>query len=273
MKICFSIGYPIKSSRSPLMHNAGYKKLGIDDEFLFLSAEVKPKDLQMAIDGVRALGIRGVSVTMPHKQEVMKYLDQIDKEAKKIGAVNTIVNNDGKLTGYNTDWIGALTALEKKTNLTGKKVAVIGAGGAARAIVYGLVKRGAKVKIFNRSLEKAKKLAQEFGCEYGDPGSLEEASKINIIINATSVGMNEDKSPIDKFLNKNKASLLLRNQIVFDVVYSPKETRLIKDAKQKGAKIIYGYEMLLYQGVAQFELYTGMKAPVEVMRKTLERSL
>lgn len=266
MKICFSIGYPIKSSRSPLMHNAGYKKLGIDNEFLFLRAEVRLKDLQMAIDGVKALRIRGVSVTMPHKQEVMKYLDQIDKETKKIGAVNTIVNNDGVLTGYNTDWIGAITALEKKTKLKGKNVAVIGAGGAARAIVYGLTKKGALVKIFNRSLDKAKKLAQEFGCKYGDPGSLGEVSEMNIIINATSVGMNENESPIDKkFLNKN--------QIVFDVVYSPKETRLIKDAKSKGARVIYGYEMLLYQGVAQFELYTGMKAPVAVMRKTLERSL
>ncbi|MBI4008971.1 shikimate dehydrogenase, partial [Candidatus Roizmanbacteria bacterium] len=153
MKICLSIGYPIRTSQSPSIHNAGYKKLGIDSEFIYLSAEVKSEDLKMAIDGARILGIRGISVTMPHKQEVMKYLDKIDKEAKKIGAVNTIVNNDGTLIGFNTDSIGALEALEKKTNLKGKKVAVIGAGGAARAIIYGLKKKGSKVQIFNRSLD------------------------------------------------------------------------------------------------------------------------
>ncbi len=266
MKICLSISYPMRTSRSPSIHSEGYKKLGIDDEFIYLRAEVKPEYLKMAIDGIRGLGIKGVSVTMPHKQEVMKYLDKIDKEAKIIGAVNTIVNDNGKLTGFNTDYIGALMALEKKINLEGKNVAVIGAGGAARAIVYGLTKRGARVKIFNRSLDKAKSLGQEFGCEYGNLDSLEEISKMDVVINATSVGMNEDKSPIDKkFLNKN--------QVIFDVVYTPKETRLIKDAKEKGAKVIYGYEMLLYQGVEQFKLYTGLNAPVEAMREVLVKSL
>lgn len=267
MKICLSIGYPIKTSRSPSIHNAGYKHLGIDDEFIYLRAEVKPEDLKMAIDGVRGLGIRGVSVTMPHKQTVMQYLDKIDKAAKRIGAVNTIVNNNGKLAGFNTDYIGAITALEEKViSLKGKKVAVIGAGGAARAIVYGLTEKGAIVRIFNRSPNHAKVLAKEFGCEYSVLDSLGQALDMDIVINATSAGMNENKSPINKaFLNKN--------QLVFDVVYSPKKTRLIKDAKENGARVIYGYEMLLYQGMAQFELFTGMKAPVEVMRKTLEDSL
>lgn len=266
MKICLSIGYPIKHSRSPSIHNAGLQKLGIDNQFTYLRAEVEPKNLKMAIDGVRGLGIRGVSVTMPHKQEVMKYLDKVEKEAKKIGAVNTIVNNNGRLIGYNTDWIGAMTALEKKTNIKGERVAVIGAGGAARAIIYGLKKKGAIVKIFNRSQGKVKKLAQEFGCEYGGLDTLEQVSKMDIIINATSVGMNEAISPIDKkFLNEK--------QIVFDVVYSPKETRLIKDAKEKGAQVILGYEMLLYQGVEQFKLYTGFEAPVDAMRQVLVKSL
>lgn len=263
MKICLGIGYPIKSSRSPSIHNAAYKKLGIDDEYIYLRAEVKPEFLKMAIDGVRGLGIRGVSITMPHKQTVMKYLDKISKEAEIIGAVNTVVNRKGKLIGYNTDWIGALKALEQKINLKGKRVTVIGAGGAARAVVYGLKKKRAKVTIFNRSLEHAKKLATKFNCQYFGLESLEKAQNSDVIINATSIGMNEDKSPIDKkFLNKN--------QIIFDVVYSPKETELIKDARGKSAKIVYGCDMLLYQGVAQFELYTGMKAPVETMRKTLE---
>ncbi len=266
MNICLSIGYPIISSRSPLMHNAGYKKLRIDNQFIYLSAEVKSENLKIAIDGIRGLGIRGVSVTMPYKKEVMKYLDKIDKDAKMIGAVNTIVNDGGKLTGFNTDYIGVLEALGEKINLKRKKVAIIGAGGAARAIVYGLNKKGSVIKIFNRTLDQAKELAQEFDCQFSTLDSLEEVINMDIIINATPVGMNEDKSSIDKnFLNKN--------QIVFDVVYTPKETRLIKDAKQIGAKVIFGYEMLLYQGVEQFKLYTGFDAPIETMRKTLIKSL
>lgn len=262
-KICLVIGSPKTQSLSPIMHNAGYRKLGIDDQFIYLSAEVKPKNLKMAMDGIKVLEIKGVSITMPHKQDIMKYLDKISEEAKTIGAVNTVVNRKGKLIGYNTDWIGALQALEQKTNLKGKGVTVIGAGGVARAIIYGLKKKKAEVTIFNRSLEHARKLAQKFNCKYYGLDSLKEAQNSDIIINATSVGMNEDKSPIEK-------KFLRGNHIIFDVVYSPKETSLIKDATQKGAKIVYGYEMLLYQGVAQFELYTGMKAPIETMRKALE---
>lgn len=264
VKVCVSIGYPIKSSKSPSLHTIGYKALGIEDQFIYFRAEVKPESLKMAIDGVRSLNIRGVSVTMPLKEEIMKYLDEIDETAKKIGAVNTVLNEDGKLIGYNTDWVGAIIALEKKKNLKDKKAAVIGAGGAARAIVYGLCKKGAKVKIFNRTLERAEELAKEFGCSFGEMGDIREIGEYEIIINATSVGMNEDKSPLPKeFLN--------RNQIVLDAVYSPKETRLIKDAKDKGAKVVYGYEMLLYQGVEQFKMYTGLDAPVEAMRKVLEK--
>lgn len=266
MKICIGIGYPLKHSYSPLMHNAAYKALDIDDRFVYTTVEVKPQYLKMAVDGVRVLGICGMSITMPFKQTVMKYLERIDKEAKIIGAVNTIVNDNGKLIGYNTDWIGAITALENKTKLKNKRIAVIGCGGAARAIVYGLIKKGAIVKIFNRSKDKADELAKEFDCECSGLDFLKEVINMDIIINATSVGMNEDKSLINKkHLNKK--------QIIFDVVYLPKLSRLIKDAQDVGAQIVYGYEMLLYQGVAQFELYTNTKAPVEVMRKALEGAL
>lgn len=266
MKICLSIGYPLKTSRSPIIHNAGYKKLGIDDRFIFLSSEVKPENLQLAIMGIRGLQIKGVSVTMPYKQAVMRYLDKIDQEAEKIGAVNTIVNSNGKLAGFNTDWIGAMIALEKRINLAGKKVAVLGAGGAARAIVYGLTKKKANVKIFNRSHSKAKQLACDFGCEYAGLNQIKEIAAMDIVINATSVGMNEDVS----LINKN---ILNIHQIVFDIVYSPKETRLIKEAKAKGTKVILGYEMLLYQAVEQFRLYTGFAAPVKAMEKALIKDL
>lgn len=266
LTICLSIGYPLKNSKSPAIHNAGYRALGLQAEYAFLPAQVRPENLEKTINGLKDLGIRGVSVTMPYKEEVMKYLDEIDSVALKIGAVNTIVNRNGKLTGYNTDWKGALVALEKKTKVDGKKVAVIGAGGAARAIVYALVKNGAEVKIFNRSVDKAEELAHEFGCEFGDLDSLSEVVSSDIIINTTSVGMNEDLSLVDEsFLNKR--------QIVFDIVYTPKETRLIKTAKEKGAQVIYGYEMLLYQGIEQFKMYTEMEAPAEEMEKALLESL
>lgn len=267
MKICLIIGYPNKHSKSPLLHNIGYKALGIEDQFIYVDVEVKPNNLKMAVDGLRALDIRGCSVTMPYKQEVMKYLDKLDNHAKVVGAVNTIVNENGKLIGYNTDWIGAINALKQKTNLKGKKVAMIGAGGAARAIVYGLTKEGAKVKIFNRTIEKASQLSKEFKNEFAKFESIKDISKMDIIINATSVGMFDDKnSPIDK-------ELIRSSQIVFDAVYFPHETKLIKDAREKRATVIFGYEMLLYQGVEQFKLFTGRKAPIEIMRKTLEESL
>lgn len=266
MKIYLVIGYPIKHSLSPLLHNTGYKSLGFDDKFIYKKKEVKPKQLKAFIDKLKKSDIKGISVTIPHKEMIMRYLDEIHEDGKKIGAINTVVNNEGKLIGFNTDWKGAIKALEKMTNLKRKKVIMFGAGGTARAILYGLKKRGAVVKIFNRSKEKGQDLAKEFGCDFGSFDCLgrEEA---DIIINATSVGMNNDEqSPIDK-------NLIQKDQIIFDVVYTPKETKLIRAAQEKGAKVVYGYEMLLYQAVEQFKLFTGFAAPQEAMRKALEESL
>ncbi|HBQ51153.1 TPA: shikimate dehydrogenase [Candidatus Daviesbacteria bacterium] len=263
IKICYFVADPVEHSLSPQMHYAGYKALGINHDFIFLRRRVKPKGLKKFVEEIKKdPNFKGACISIPHKIEIMKYLDEIDAVAKKIGAVNTVVNKNGRLTGYNTDWLGAITALEEKTNIKNKSVAVIGAGGAARAIVYGLIKKGAKVKIFNRSLLHAKKLAKDFGCEYGRLNSPEEISKMDTIINATPVGMNEDRSPVDK-------KLINKNHIVFDAVYAPHQTRLIKDAKQKKVQVILGTEMLLYQGTAQFELFTNRKAPVEAMRKAL----
>lgn len=158
--------------------------------------------------------------------------------------------------------------MEKITKLLNKNVAVIGAGGAVRAIVYGLILKGAKVKIFNRTKEKALRLAKEFNCQGGGLEEQEEIRNFDIVINATSVGMKpfENKSPIDVvYLNKE--------QIVFDIFYSPLKTALLKSAEEKGAKIIYGTEMLLYQAILQFELYTGYQAPIEIMREILYKKL
>lgn len=256
------IGDPINHSLSPNMHNFGYIALGVYKDNLFIPVRVKNKNLKKFIEAVETLGINGISVTSPYKETIIKYLDGLEEDAKKIGAVNTIINEGGKLIGYNTDWIGAVVPLEKRTNLKGKKVAVLGAGGAAKAVVFGLTKKGAKVKIYNRTLRKAKLLADQYNCEFGSLSNLKEVKDMDIIINATSIGMNEDKSPLDK-------KYISKGQIVFDCVYSPLKTKLLKDAKSKGALVILGTEMLLYQAAEQFRLYTGVDAPVEAMRKFL----
>ncbi len=263
-KICLIIGDPVEHSLSPAMHNAGYEALGIDNQFVYLGARVKVKDVGIAIQAMRKMGIHGLTCTIPHKVAVIKYLDEIDETAKKIGAVNTVLNQKGKLIGFNTDWQGAVIPLEKITVLSDKKVMVLGAGGAARAVVFGLLKKRAKVKIFNRTKEKAMELTKEFNCLSGDLNNQEEIKDFDIIVNTTSVGMKplEKETPIStKFISDK--------QIVFDIVYTPVETKLLREAKKRGAKIIHGIEMLLHQGMAQFEIYTGHKAPEKVMRRIL----
>lgn len=262
-KICMVIGNPIEHSLSPQIHNAGYEKLGIDGKFVFVACNVQIDKLDNFIKGVRSMGIRGVSCTIPHKVKVIEFLDEIDETARKIGAVNTIVNSNGVLRGYNTDWEGIVTPLENITKIKDKKVAVLGAGGAARAVVFGVMKKGGSVTIFNRTFEKAQKLAHEFGCMAESSLNIKKIKDMDIIVNATSIGLGSVKdTPLPK-------DFITKNHIVFDVIYQPMETQLLKDAKDKGAKIIYGFEMLLQQAIAQFKLYTNKGAPEEVMRQAL----
>jgi shikimate dehydrogenase len=263
-KICLIIGDPVEHSLSPAMHNAGYEALGIEDQFVFLGAKVKVEDVGVVTEAMKKMGIHGLTCTIPHKTEVMKFLNEIDETARKIGAVNTVLNQNGRLIGFNTDWLGAITPLEKITNLSGKKVLVLGAGGAARAVIFGLLKKEAHIKIFNRTKEKAIELAKEFNCQVTDLAKESEIKYFDIIINTTSVGMKplENKTPIPTNFINNR-------QIVFDIVYVPYETKLLREAKKRGAKIIHGAEMLLHQGTAQFEIYTGRKAPEKAMRKML----
>jgi len=264
-KICCLIGDPVEHSLSPLIHNAGYQALGIN--YVYVSFQVK--DIKRAIAGIRGLGIRGASVTMPYKTSVIKYIDKIAPLAEEIGAVNTIVNDDGVLTGYNTDGDGALQALEEITSLRGKKAVLIGSGGAASAIAVGLKKRGVKLVVLNRTEDKAKKLARQVNAE--DSGGLKKlplVASADILINATSVGIwprvNESIIPKD----------LLHNRLtVLDVVYNPKETRLLAEARERGCAIVYGYKMLLYQAAMQFELFTGYQPPLEVMESALTQAL
>lgn len=260
------IGDPISHSLSPQMHNTGYEALGIDDQFVYVAAQVEPTYLDEAVRGFRGLNIRGISVTIPHKSRIMDFLDEIDETAQTIGAVNTIVNENGVLKGSNTDWLGVVTPLEKIVSLQNKTVALLGAGGAARGAIYGIKQKGGSVTIFNRTVDTAKALADEFDCDIASLDELEKARDTDIIFNATSVGLNSDETPLPKEYITDK-------HIVFDAIYTPHETRLLKDAKERGATVIHGIEMLLHQGMAQFKQFTEKEAPEEKMREVLLSSV
>jgi shikimate dehydrogenase len=264
--VCLIIGDPVAHSLSPAMHNAAYEALGIP--FVMAGAHVRVESLAAAIAGFKALSFRGLSVTMPHKVSIIPLLDELDATAKEIGAVNTVVYSDSKLTGYNTDWLGILHPLERLTELKGRRVALLGAGGAAQAALYACTSRGAHVTIFNRSLEKAQALAARWGCASNTLNAVDEIRSCDILINSTSVGMAEldSESPIS-------SHCLHKAQIVFETIYSPRSTRLVHDAEACGARVIRGLEMFLEQGLAQFQLHTGVKPPREVMQKVLEFSL
>lgn len=249
-KLCFVIGDPVEHSLSPEFHNRAYKKMGLEGQFIFLAAHVKPEDLKEVMTSFRQIGVRGISCTLPHKETVLPFLDKIDPVAKEIGAVNTIINENGKFTGYNTDWIGIVEPLKKHGPIKGKKVAIMGAGGVAKAAVYGLLQQGAQVTVFNRSAERAIPLSKQFSIPWKDLSQLSELSEMDIIIQASSVGMKEDESLIPK-------DLLQKGQIAFELIYTPRWTRFLKEAEQKGLTLIFGEELFLEQAKAQFEMYTG----------------
>lgn len=274
-KINIIIGDPVDHSLSPEIHNAAYEALGIDDKYIFLAANVDSEGIEKAVNAMRVMGINGLTCTMPHKLSVMKYLDEIDQAAKDMNAVNTVVNDNGRLVGYNTDWLGIIASLKKvEENIAFKKAIVFGAGGAARSIVYGLLKNKVEVVIANRTLSRAKQIFSDMEKVFGENiacsciglSEVENLKGFDFIFNATSVGMGEAISIVDK-------KMILDKHIVFDAVYFPLETQLIIDARAKGAKIIHGSELLLNQALHQFEFYTKQKAPEKAMRAVLERHL
>lgn len=259
-------GNPVTHSLSPAMHNAAFAELGVNGVYVPFPVE----DVAAAMAGLKGLGIAGVSVTIPHKQTVIPFLDEIDPIADKIGAVNTIVvsgqGTDRRLYGTNTDWIGAVKALQQKISLKGQRAAVIGAGGSARAIGFGLIEAGAQPVLYNRTESRGKALAEDLGCEFhplAEAGSKGE----EILVNSTSVGMVPDAevSPV-------AGKVLAGFDVVMDIVYSPLETKLLREAAAAGCGCINGLEMLLYQGVAQFELWTDREAPVATMRAALMKA-
>ena len=262
------IGDPIDHSLSPNIHNAAFRHLGSEDTYI--AYKIPAGELSAGIGALKEIKIAGFNVTIPHKIEMMKFLDEMDTTSKVIGAVNTVVNDDGKLKGYNTDMIGFLDPI-KKRNLTikGSQVMLLGAGGAARAIMTAMVKeKASKITIVNRTMENANKLA-EFAKKIGgniETVSLQEANKLisdhKFIINSTSIGMNNEPSPIS-------TESINENSIVYDIVYHPMNTDLIKKSKEKGATIIYGYEMLLSQAACSFEIWHKTEAPYDAMKKAL----
>lgn len=263
--LCASIAKPNRQTKTPVMHNAGFEHLGLN--YVYLAFEVD--DLAGALAGMRALDIRGFSVSKPLKISIIPYLDEIDETARAIGAVNTVLNENGKLKGLNSDWIGAIRALEEQVSLQGKRVVVLGAGGVARAIVYGLKQRGAEISILNRTPEAARKLASDFGCSTpADPANFLQLPEYDVLINATSVGFvpNVNEAPVSR-------SVLRQGAAVLDVVFNPMETLFLQLAKEAQCRVVYGTRMLVLQGAFQFKLFTGHEAPVEVMETALIRSL
>ena len=269
-RVCGVIGDPIEHTLSPIMHNAAFEALEID--YFYLAFKVKSAEVEDAIRGIRALSILGLNVTMPHKHAVTKYLDEIDPTGKATGSVNTILNKDGRLLGFNTDGVGALNALEQNgVELRGKKVLLLGAGGAAKAIAYTLSQEADELVILNRTPKPAAELAdllkQKFNkkiiADQLSPSTIKEnLADSDVLINATSVGMNPNANQTPVAPEWLKPDLA-----VMDIVYNPIETKLAKDAKAVGAKVVSGVEMLIYQGAASFEIWTACKAPVAVMRK------
>lgn len=268
------IGHPVEHSFSPPMHNAAFEALGMD--YAYVAFDVDPSDLKSAIDGAKSLNIKGFNVTIPHKIQVMDCLDEIDEVAGLIGAVNTIDFKEMK--GYNTDGIGAIKAIEEVTSVKDKNVVIAGAGGASRAISFYIAKYGAEsLTILNRNVEKAQNLAEDVlnsglisSVKSGSISTINDCLiDADILIDTTPVGMHPhiNDEPIALAGNMHE------DLVVFDAVYNPNETALLKEAISAGAKPVYGIKMLLYQGAESFEIWTGKKAPIDVMEEALRKTL
>jgi len=274
-KLCAVIGDPVEHSLSPCIQNAAFKHLGLD--YVYVAFTVKRDALGEAILGVRSLGVLGLNVTMPHKVAIIRYLDGLDETAQRVRAVNTVLNDMG-LIGFNTDALGAMNALRTyEESLGDKKVVILGAGGASMSISFAIAGEARELVILNRTLERAEALASRISSDMDREvrwGMLsndvldEELMDADILINATLVGMrpNDSETPVNR-------SLLREDMVVFDLVYNPLETRLLREAKSIGAQTIDGLTMLVYQGAASFEIWTGRKAPVDFMIKAAREEL
>jgi shikimate dehydrogenase len=271
------IGHPIKQSYSPFIQNVAFDLMKLD--FIYLAFDVPADNLIAGVQSVLALGLKGLNVTLPHKEKIISHLDDVAEEASIIGAVNTVVNDHGKLYGYNTDVNGIYESLLPfKDEITGSKVSVIGAGGSARAVIYTLIRHFKPEEIFiiNRTQQRADTLMNHFSLkmrydtfqtmELFPPDIVKTLSSSKLIVNATTVGMMPDfedsVTDLDESFNEE--------QIVFDLIYNPAKTTLLTLAEKQGAKIIGGMKMLVSQAAKSFELWTGKEMPVEQISKSLE---
>ncbi len=256
-------GNPVRHSLSPIIHNGAFRRMGLNAAYLAFEVQ----NLAEAVSGIRGLGIRGVSVTIPFKTAIIPYLDRLEEVAEKIQAVNTVSQEKGKLIGHNTDWRGAIGAVEEKIDLGDKRVLLLGAGGAARAIAFGLKERGCRVWVYNRSRARGLELAEAMGSVCSPLEAIHELDA-QVIINATSVGMSpgDGETPWPK-------ELLKKGTVVMDIVYQPLRTRFLREAEERGCRTIDGLEMLARQGAAQIEIWTGKKADIPSIKKDLQKAL
>jgi shikimate dehydrogenase len=234
------------------MHRAAYAALGLDADYEVF--DVRPENLEATIGRIIDDGLRQLAVSIPHKETMLRLVDDIEPVARAIGAINTVTRIEDRLVGSNTDWIGALRAIERETKVEGKRVVVLGAGGTARAVVYGLLERGAEVHVLNRTGERARALVRDLGAH--SAGALTDLASLEpqILVNTTSVGLNEDRSPVD-------AGSLHEGLVVLDAVYSPELTCLLADTRARGGRPIGGKWMLVYQAVEQLRRWTALLDP------------
>ncbi|MEG6522524.1 shikimate dehydrogenase [Desulfotomaculum sp. 1211_IL3151] len=278
-RVCGLFGYPVEHSFSPAMHNEAFGHLGLN--WVYLPFLVHTDHIKQAVDSIVSLNIVGVNVTVPHKQSVLPFLDELEPAAKLIGAVNTIVNHHGKLIGYNTDGRGFVQSLASEANFQprGKRAILIGVGGAARAVAIQLALAGVKaLDITNRSQEKAAALACQINQAAAttvntipwESNELEQSvATADLVIQATSLGMAPQVDQVPPF----PFQALTPQHLVCDLIYNPDQTRFLREAAAQGSRTMNGLGMLLYQGVLAFQLWTGLKAPVEIMRQGLQQQL
>jgi shikimate dehydrogenase len=274
LRLLYLLGYPVAHSLSLVMQNATLQALELDYEYRLMP--VQPVDLEKKVNELRALSVAGFNITIPHKVAILPLLDELDETASTVGAVNIVVNDEGHLKGYNTDCLASTKVLrEAYGDLTGCRVVILGAGGAARAVAYGLAQYAKWIIVLARDEAKAESLARELRCQTGAEirgGDIVEAGKIlsfaNILVNATPVGMSPNgcMSPV-------KAGALHPDLFVFDLVYNPERTRLLREAESAGARTIGGLIMLVYQGSESFRLWTGREAPEALMTRVARDAL
>ena len=262
-ELCGIILHPAGHTRSPAMHNAAFAALGIDA--VYLAFDVPPGELANAVSGMRALGLRQLAVSIPHKEAIVGLVDELDETAREIGAVNTVTLRDGRLVGSNTDWLGAVRALERVRDLAGSRAVVLGAGGAARAVVYGLRRRDVAVTVLNRTPDRARRIADDLGAAGAGPLADLEKTPHDVLVNTTSVGLGSDLSPVE-------AAWIDPNAVVLDAVYDPPQTRLLRDAESRGADAVGGKWMLVHQAAEQLRLWTDREPPIEVMAEAFDRA-